>query len=1073
MGVFLQLPLLTAPPISVPQVARRLEPTIVNIKPRLPSWFLKSKEPEKRREYCRVKLLLHKPFLNTDDFHSYMETHGNDYEAAYEHFARHDPHAPSHVKDDYRELHIETEDGERLQPDELNPSEKVEFRSEYSLYRFMGKQELTEAQERSLPLFGDWAARTKQRYSPEQVKDADRWMQRTKALPSDEAPPTQIDVNSLNSSQRFAYAAIEHHLQLSTAAADAGPPPPPPFRALICGTAGSGKTYLIAALKQLLGNRCLVCAPTGVAADNIGGVTYQSKIPVPRDPKKLNMEDIRLPEDSNRLQALEGDFENVSYLIIDEMSMVGRRSLGQVDDLLRQAKGREQPFGGINVLLVGDHGQLPPVKDHRAFDWAGVRHKAASERGKKLQHAKMWEYHGTKMYELMCEHVFFLDKVERVGSSDDPVEAQRLQHFRELQLRARDGALTDADYRWMVEHMDAGKRAATFEGDDVYRLVTTRRLRDEQNFRRLEQQIHSGAPGIAIAAVNSSDVIQRVADDDLGLHNNLLLCIGSRVMITKNISVAHGLCNGTMGTVYDIMCNAKGDVVAVLLRVKRRTEKQRGYAGPSFLDSLPETDGTLSADEAIIALDRWTEKVYENGAEHQRSQFPLMLAACVTMHKAQGLTLDRVLIDAGPDEKAMGQLFVALTRVRHPDHVAFSPLPTLARVTTLIACKNSLYERKRHERHLRGIAAQTAHKLVALQPTGFVVGAIPPEPPKPRAIDPSQRAARQGTLGDWQQNETARAAATRAHIEQQQRAAAKLTKLRAQRAQMERQLQQNRAVVVSLGLPDMLSDTPFSEQPLPPWLQQALPLLKLRARVVDFLPSNRAAEVTRYLQHLGFVCSLDDSASQVGNTCGVVSARVIADVSLAHMDGISWDMLDVSRAVDDEWYRTANPSIGMAANNTSDFISGTQVMTALQQFWNDEMASRDAPSRDVYEWCPPPESIDFGLRQLTTDLHEVVCGQQPSFEIRARCSNTDTCLSRGTHWFTIVYSIECVNGHEQQWDAVRTAAAIFTPQVMPIRRDDEENKECCCPLCGSADLTVDNVDTQCNECGESWTGLAK
>ena len=116
MGVFLQLPLLTAPPISVPQVARRLEPTIVNIKPRLPSWFLKSKEPEKRREYCRVKLLLHKPFLNTDDFHSYMETHGNDYEAAYEHFARHDPHAPSHVKDDFRELHIETDDGERLQP---------------------------------------------------------------------------------------------------------------------------------------------------------------------------------------------------------------------------------------------------------------------------------------------------------------------------------------------------------------------------------------------------------------------------------------------------------------------------------------------------------------------------------------------------------------------------------------------------------------------------------------------------------------------------------------------------------------------------------------------------------------------------------------------------------------------------------------------------------------------------------------------------------------------------------------------------------------------------------------------
>ena len=131
-----------------------------------------------------MKLLLHKLFLSNDDFDSYMETHGNDYEAAYEHFARHDPDAPSHVKDDFRELHIETDDRERLQPDELNPSEKVEFRSEYSFYRFMGKQELAEALERSLPLFGDWAARTKQRYSPEQVKDTDCWMQHAKALPS-------------------------------------------------------------------------------------------------------------------------------------------------------------------------------------------------------------------------------------------------------------------------------------------------------------------------------------------------------------------------------------------------------------------------------------------------------------------------------------------------------------------------------------------------------------------------------------------------------------------------------------------------------------------------------------------------------------------------------------------------------------------------------------------------------------------------------------------------------------------------------------------------------------------------
>ena len=72
-------------------------------------------------------------------------------------------------------------------------------------------------------------------------------------------------------------------------------------------------------------------------------------------------------------------------------------------------------------------------------------------------------------------------------------------------------------------------------------------------------------------------------------------------MVTKNISVAHGLCNGTMGTVQDVMCNDNGVVVAVLLRVRKRTLKQRGYAGPAFLDALPEGDRPLEDDETIIS----------------------------------------------------------------------------------------------------------------------------------------------------------------------------------------------------------------------------------------------------------------------------------------------------------------------------------------------------------------------------------------------------------------------------------------------------------------------------------------
>ena len=1028
------------------KVRRRLEPTVVNIKPRLPRKLLTSKDPQERQEYCRVQLLLHRPFLNRDDYDGFMVEHDGDFVAAYEGWAKSDSHGPklipACVTDDFRELHLEV-DGEHLNANDpaLGDSGQPRFSADYSFYRFLGKQQLFDELEHSLPLFSDWNARTKQRYSAEQIKDADRWMQRAKAQGPEEMPAVFVDIDSLNPSQRFIYNVVHKHAQMCAQASTHGEPQPPPLNTLICGTAGSGKTYLIGALKQLLQESCLVCAPTGVAADNIGGVTYHSKLPMPRDKRSLDIDDVRLDEESTRLQRLEEDFEGVEYLIIDEMSMVGRRSLGMIDHLLQQAKGSNAPFGGVSVLFVGDHGQLPPVKDHRAFDWEGVRHRSARQGhtlGEKIGHAPFYQYHGTRQYELLSERVFFLDKVERIAHSDDPVESQRLQHFQELQLRARDGELTEADYTHMVEHMDASKRPTEFEGHNLYHLVTTRKLRDSNNLDTLERQIRGGAPGIAVPAVHSSPVAERAVDDDIGLARSLILCIGARVMVTKNISVVHGLCNGTIGTVYDVMCNDKGVAVSVLLRVKKRTLNQRGYAGQSFLDSLPEGELPLADDEAIIALDRWEEMIYEGGQAHTRAQFPIMLAWCVTIHKAQGLTLDRVLIDAGSDERAMGQLFVALTRVRHPDHVAFSPMPPLDRVTTLIARKKSLHDRKRHERHLRLQAARTATTFALLQPNGFELGAIPPEPPKYVPSDPSERqTGRQKTLSDWKPDAAARAATQQLNEATQK----KVSELQRRRKVAERQLEVNRNALSRLGLPPTHQ---HNDSVLPHWLLQAHPMLKLTARVVDYLPSRRATEVCDYLQRLGFNVELDTGAQQIGNTCGVVAAWVAVELKLAHLDQPnSWVTTNLAERFDPHVYCMSNLAIGLDADDNTSFISGVKTIRAAQEHWTLAMASRGQANTDVMEWLSQPETLDFAIRQIVTDLHNVAAGQSESIDLRIRVSNTDDCRSTGTHWFTVAYSIQIVNDDVAAWDAVHaTITADLTPvTAQEVQHEDQTARE--------------------------------
>eukprot|EP00966_Prymnesium_polylepis_P202795 4698299-Prymnesium_polylepis.1 len=195
-----------------------------------------------------------------------------------------------------------------------------------------------------------------------------------------------------------------------------------------------------------------------------------------------------------------------------------------------------------------------------------------------------------------------------VPGYDGDAEREEVEYFKQLQLRARDGQLDDADYQYMFNKMDLQSRpgGGEFSGTDVYRLVTTRKRRDELNAAELDVAIKRDVPAKEIPAIHSppNSRVAGMSTEDVGLPSSLILSIGARVMITHNISVPLGLVNGI---VHDIICNASGLASSVLVRVRRGGKQRDGYRGPSFFDEVQMRAAGLDPDEeAVVALCRWS-----------------------------------------------------------------------------------------------------------------------------------------------------------------------------------------------------------------------------------------------------------------------------------------------------------------------------------------------------------------------------------------------------------------------------------------------------------------------------------
>ncbi len=430
---------------------------------------------------------------------------------------------------------------------------------------------------------------------------------------------TSTDPGKLEGKQLQAYTIVRDHMDAESL---------PPLRMIVSGTAGTGKSYLIHCLRLLLQDCVRVAAPTGVAAFNIEGHTLHALLRLPTKGEYKDLE-------GECLHQMQHSLAGMKYLIIDEMSMVGRKIFGQVDKRLRQVfpHQADQLFGGCSCLLFGDFGQLPPVMDLPLY--TTVSRSAMSDLG-------------SSAYQLF-DRAVVLKQVMRQSGQD---QSQVL--FRSILRRLRDGQITTDDWQHLMKQTPAMVQdLAPFS--TALHLHPTVEAVVEHNVTRLRAIAQAIA---TIKAVHTGPNASKASPDDAaGLEPVICIAHGARVMLTANLWVDVGLVNGAMGTVVAI-CYKSGQCpphlpVAVMVRFD-------SYSGPT----LP--DGTVP----ITPIRRtWSA----SGGHCSRQQLPLKLAWAVTIHKAQGLTLDKVVIDVGKKEFSCGLTFVACSRVRQLSGLLFDP----------------------------------------------------------------------------------------------------------------------------------------------------------------------------------------------------------------------------------------------------------------------------------------------------------------------------------------------------------------------------------------------------------------
>ena len=377
----------------------------------------------------------------------------------------------------------------------------------------------------------------------------------------------------------------------------------------LTGKAGTGKTTFLHRVRQEVVKRTIVVAPTGVAAINAKGVTIHSQFQLPfgvLTPERLQA-DLR----THRLSRQKADvLRSLDLLIIDEISMVRADVLDAISAVLQKYRRSEQPFGGVQLLMIGDLHQLPPVVRDNEWDQLRGHYRTAYFFGSRALNE-------AGMRTIQLQHIYRQSDADFIGLlnqvRNDRLDAGSLNQLNSRYRGPDFQPPADEDYITLTSH----NRTANLINDRQLGTLTT--------------------PVHPYQATVSGNFPESMYPNDAELRFR----VGAQVMFNKNDTAERLYYNGKIGRITQI-------------------------DGKEIEVSCP------GEDPIIVTPVEWENRKYELNKVTKEvtdevigtyEQHPLRLAWAITIHKSQGLSFERVIIDAAA-AFAHGQVYVALSRCK-------------------------------------------------------------------------------------------------------------------------------------------------------------------------------------------------------------------------------------------------------------------------------------------------------------------------------------------------------------------------------------------------------------------------